>query len=183
MIEGLEQLDELAARLDRLSAVPRRAAELALPLLMKVARAEWSSGEAADGSPFEPLKHGGGVPIAALTAQNAGHVDGTAVVITTPDEEKFHQGGYFVHAGGAQAALKEAKAAAVHAKANADTEGLKRARQRIRGAKKAIRTEGTHVAKRPPLPVSRKSLPVPWALSLKEAFDRAMAEAMGGLAA
>lgn len=176
-ITGLEQLLALERGLERLNDAPARAAARAVAPLMSVARAEWSAGEAPGGQDWDPLKAGSGTPLSALTSQIDGTAQGASVVITTPEEAKYHQGGFTRGATSEHRALREAQAAARSAKANADKEGMTRARARVRNVKKEIRARGTPVAKRPTLP-GRRSLPVSWAEALGKAIEAEIADTL-----
>lgn len=88
-ISGLEQLDELARRLDEL---PERAAKRAAPELLQVARAQHAAGVAPDGTAW-PRTKGGKVPLTGLTSQASARVEGATVVLELPDELRPHQAG------------------------------------------------------------------------------------------
>lgn len=180
MISGVEQLDELEQRLRRLEGVPSRAAEIAAPRLLQVARAEYSAGETPEGDRWETLKHKAGAPIRSLTSQVQSEATKRSVIVTTPDELKYHQGGFLVHTGAAGERLREAQAEVKRAKVEADAEGLKSGRKRVRDLKKVIRAQATRVASRATLPRSRRALPVAWADVLRKAFEDAIGEAMKG---
>jgi hypothetical protein len=181
MISGIDELYDLADKLASASrVVPKRAADLAAPALLAVAQAEYAAGEAPDGSAWDPLKHGSGAPIRALTSGVTSQAQGARVIVRTPEPTKYHQGGFFVHTDAAGARLKEAKAAAKVAKANADKEGYKRAQVRVRSLREATKSRdhwATHVAARRTLP--GRTIPAPWAAALAQAWARALAEHMG----
>lgn len=180
-ISGLDQLADLERRLRELADVPRRAAELAAPALLKVAQAGYASSESPEGEAWDPLKQKGGQPISELTGGVTAAASGSSVVITTPEPTKYHQGGFYVHTGAAGDRLREAQEGARKAKREADAEGLKRHRTRVREIKKQIRAEATHVVARRTLP-RRKALPVSWGRALAEAWERACAEKLEGAA-
>lgn len=179
MSSGVEQLEQLAARLEDLKNVPTRAAPRALAEVLKVARAEWSSGKAPDETGWDGLKHKGGTPLASQTSQNTGATRGAGFVISTPNVLKYHQGGYPVHTGGAGERLREAKASVKRAIANADAERLKIARKDVRDIKKKIRKEATRVVARRTLP-GRRAMPVAWGQAIQRALDEAIARTLGG---
>ena len=179
MITGLGELEEFEQKLRALAEVPKRAAARALPKLLELVHAESSAGESAEGAAWDRLKAGGSTPLKALTDEITGSAEENVVVITTPDELKYHQGGFLVH-GGHGAALREAKKSAVTAKSEADVDGLKRARKKIRDIKKAARAPGTPDAKRPTLPISRRALPVAWGRVLDKAWNDEIAATMKG---
>lgn len=180
-VSGLEQLEALERELASLRTLPVRAAARAVAPLLAVARSEWSAGEGPSGASWDGLKEGGGTPLSDLTSQIEGTAQGGAIVITTPEELKFHQGG-FVRGGRAEfRALREAQAHVRSAKADADKEGLRWARARVRNVKKEIRTRGTPVAKRPTLP-GRRSMPVPWGRAIYQAIQDEIDETMRSFA-
>jgi hypothetical protein len=181
MISGIRDLEQFERHLLALAGVPERAAKRAAPELLKVAEAEYAAGEAPDGTRWDPLKQGGGTPLRALTSGVTSKAEGTAVVITTPEPTKYHQGGYYIHPDAEIGdRLREAQAAVKRHKANADEERLKASRRTVRDLKKKIRTEATHVVARRTLP-GRRSMPVPWGRALQQAFEDEMAETMRGV--
>jgi hypothetical protein len=176
----LAELDMLIARMGRMGNITKRAAVRAVPALMAEAHKEWSSGESPEGTGWDPLKAGGGTPLGALTSGISGRAEGATIVITTPDELKFHQGG-FLRSGSAESqAQREALESLRAAKAAASKERLKLARKRVRDVKKEIRARGTPVAKRPTLP-RRGLLPVAWARILDQAVQDEISETLQGL--
>lgn len=178
MISGLEQLDAMVARLRSLANAPAEAARRAAPDLLKVAQAQYGSGEAPDGADWERLKQGGSTPLRELTSEVVATAEGAAVVMKTPEELKFHQGGYYVHHAGNRR-LREAQASVRVAKKNADAEALKAGRRSVRTIKRQIRSEGAPVAARRTLP-GRRSLPVAWGRALSEAWESTIASMLGG---
>ncbi len=179
MSSDLEQMEEMALRLERLALVPAAAAAPALAELLQVARAEWRSGESPGGAGMEPLHAGSGAPLVALTSQITGATRGTSLVITTPDPLKFHQRGFLQHTGGLGDALREAQAAARNAKSVANPERRKRALGRIRAVKKEIARTVSRTAARPTLP-GRKAMPTSWGQAIQRAVDRVIAQTLQG---
>lgn len=178
MISGIDQLEQLERNLEALAGVRERAAARCAPELLKLAQSEYSAGESAEGVGWDPLKEGSGTPLRALTSQITSAAEGASVVITTPDELKYHQGGFVRPVGAAGKRLREAQADARTAKTNADAEGLRGARKRVREIKKVIKATATPVAARPTLPRSRRALPVAWGRVIAKAWEDEMEETM-----
>lgn len=180
-VSGLEQLEALERELAAMRTLHTRAAARAVAPLLAVARSEWSAGEGPSGASWDPLKEGGGTPLSDLTSQITGAASGGTITITTPEELKFHQGGFVRGSRGEFNALREAQAQVRSAKADADKERLTRARARVRNVKKEIKARGTPVAKRPTLP-GRRSMPVPWGRAIYQAIQDEIDETMRSFA-
>lgn len=178
-IGGIDQLEELERRLLALANFGELAAKAAEGPLLAVARGEWGAGQKPGGDSQEALKAGSGAPLTALTSGITSDVSGSKLTITTPEELKYHQGGFIVHAAAEQRALREAQASVRSAKSDADADGLKRARARVRAVKKEIKARGTPVAKRPTLP-GRRSVPVTWARVINDAMEKTIKETLEG---
>lgn len=178
-MDGIEALEAMSFLLYRVSKIPDRIAVYGLNEVLKVAHAQEAAGVAPDGSAWEPLREGGDVPLAALTSGVGGKAYGSSFIITTPVPLKYHQGGFAIHTGALGQRLREAKLEAVTARHNADKERLKRARKMIRTWRSAIRTEVEHVVARRTLPKRGAPLPAAWAEAIQRAVEGRLADVFG----
>lgn len=181
MSTGLEQLEELAERLAELGKLPSRAGASALSEVLQVARAQEAAGESPDGAGWDPLREGSGAPLRELVSGIDGAATSAGFKITTPEELKFHQGGYPIHTGAAGERLREAQASAKTAKTNADADGLKRARRLVREFKKIVRAEASRVVARRTLP-GRRSMPILWGQAIERGVNTTVEAILGRVA-